>query len=241
MTVFSQPSLSVYKTLAMSEPKQIVTIDGPAGVGKSTVSRLVAAAIGFLYLDTGAMYRAVGLFLVRKGVELENSAVLTAALSGLELELFFADGERGGNIGIRLNGEDVSEAIRTPAMAMVASRVSALSPVRTLLTAMQRDFGGKGGVVAEGRDTGTVVFPRAAHKFFLDARPEIRAARRVDQLALRGVAADYKEILAMTIERDRNDRERALAPLRPAADAHCLDTSDMSIAQVVGAILEKIQ
>jgi len=224
----------------MTEKQDIITIDGPAGVGKSTVSRKVAAATGYTYLDTGAMYRGVGLHLERRGVNLDEAAAVSRSLSELKMQLLPAVDELS-DVRVLLDGEDVSDIIRTPAMAMVASRVSALPVVRHHLTEMQRDVGSRGRVVAEGRDTGTVVFPAARYKFFLDADPRERARRRVEQLRAKGVEADEKEILVMTLERDRNDRERALAPLRQADDAVGIDTTDISIDQVVEKILSGIK
>ncbi|GAB6193629.1 (d)CMP kinase [Desulfocastanea catecholica] len=224
----------------MSETQNIITIDGPAGVGKSSVSRKVAAATGFTYLDTGAMYRAVGWYLLQQGIEPEETEVIGEKLADLELKLLPAADEES-DVGVFLNGEDVTEAIRTAEMAMVASRVSALPVVRRVLTEIQRGYGEKGGIVAEGRDTGTVVFPRAAYKFFLDARPEERAKRRVLQLQARGVAADFNEILAMTLERDQNDSRRTIAPLKRAEDAVLIDTTKRTIPQVVDDILRIIE
>ncbi len=223
----------------MSEQQNIVTIDGPAGVGKSSVSRKVAAATGFTYLDTGAMYRGVGWYLRQQGVDLTDGAAIVDKLADMKLQLLPAADETG-DVGVVINGIDVSGAIRTPEMAMVASQVSALPVVRELLTKIQRGYGEKGGIVAEGRDTGTVVFPRAAYKFFLDARPEERARRRHMQLVARGVDADFNQILTMTLERDKNDSERAIAPLKKACDAHRIDTTEINVAQVIEEILEVI-
>ena len=223
----------------MSEVKSIITIDGPSGVGKSTVSRRVASALGYTYLDTGAMYRAVGLFLDRLGVGLDRPEILSRTLEGLRLELLPAINELS-DVCVLLNGEDVSDLIRTPGAAMVASRVSIVPVVRDKLTEMQRFLGSMGNVVVEGRDTGTVVFPAAGHKFFLDAEPGERARRRVAQLRERGVEADEKEVLAMTLERDQNDRERDISPLRQAADALRIDTTGITIEEVVTKILQEI-
>jgi CMP/dCMP kinase len=223
----------------MSELQNIVTIDGPSGVGKSTVSRKVAAAIGFTYLDTGAMYRAVGWYFLQQGIALEETEAIAEKLAEVELQLLPAVDEES-DVRVFLNGEDVTMAIRTAEMAMVASRVSALPVVRRILTEIQRGYGERGGIVAEGRDTGTVVFPRAAFKFFLDARPEERAKRRVLQLQARSVAADFNEILRMTLERDLNDSQRAIAPLKRAEDAVLIETTERTIPQVVKEILRVI-
>jgi cytidylate kinase len=209
--------------------RAIITIDGPSGAGKSTISRALARALGYAYLDTGAMYRAVGLAVQRAGLPPEENAALTELLSSLELNLVEFDGETG----VVLNGEDISTAIRSPEMAMLASRISALPTVRHRLTELQRQIGARGGVVAEGRDMGTVVFPAAPHKFFLDASPEERARRRVAQLRAQGRQVQESEILAQIIERDRADSSRALAPLKPATDAVIVDSSRMTIDEVV--------
>jgi CMP/dCMP kinase len=223
----------------MSEMQNIVTIDGPSGVGKSSVSRLVAAATGFTYLDTGAMYRGVGWYCQQQGVALDDIDAIAEKLANFELQLLPATDEES-DVGVLINGENVTDAIRTPEMAMIASKVSAVSVVRQILTQIQRSYGDKGKIVAEGRDTGTIVFPKAAYKFFLDAQPEERAKRRFLQLRARGVEADLKEILAMTLERDKNDRERALAPLKMAQDAHLIDTTELTVALVVDQILHVI-
>lgn len=224
----------------MSKKQNIITIDGPAGVGKSTVSRMVAAATGFTYLDTGAMYRGVGLFLQEEGVDLTDSAAIKTLLQQLDLQLLPATGQTT-EVGVLLNNRDVSEEIRTPAMAMVASDVSALPVVREYLTSMQRSYGERGQIVAEGRDIGTVVFPAAAFKFFLDARPEERARRRYSQLKAKGMDANLEEILAMTLTRDKNDSERDIAPLVQAEDASRIDTTEISVEEVVSLILQKVK
>lgn len=226
--------------MAPERYRQIVTIDGPSGVGKSTVSRLVAAALGYTYLDTGAMYRGVACYLDKLGIGLEDQAAVAGALDDLRLELFAASID-GGDVGVRVCGEDVSREIRSPQMSMAASAVSRLAVVRDKLTAMQQDIGDKGRIVAEGRDTGTVVFPDAAYKFFLDAAPQERARRRVEQLRLRGEEPDEQEILALTIERDKNDRERAIAPLKQAEDALLIDTTLIDIDEVCRRILARVE
>lgn len=218
----------------------IITIDGPSGVGKSTVSRRVAGLMGYTYLDTGAMYRAVGLFLERKGVDINSNEAISHCLEDLKLELLPSVDELS-DVCVVLNGKDVSGVIRTPEAAMVASRVSAIPVVREKLTEMQRYLGSKGGVVAEGRDTGTVVFPTADHKFFLDADPGERTRRRVSQLRERGVEVDEREILALTLERDKNDTERDIAPLRQAEDALRIDSTNMTIEEVIAKVVKKIK
>lgn len=224
----------------MSNKQNIITIDGPAGVGKSTVSRMVAAATGFTYLDTGAMYRGVGLFLQEDGVDLTDFAAIEKLLQDLDLQLLPATG-KSTDVGVLINNRDVSDAIRTPEMAMVASNVSVLPVVRDYLTSMQRSYGQRGQIVAEGRDIGTVVFPTAAFKFFLDARAEERAKRRYNQLRAKGLEADLDEILEMTITRDKNDSEREIAPLVQAEDACRIDTTEIRVDEVVSLILQKVK
>lgn len=225
----------------MAEQKNIITIDGPSGAGKSTISKLLAARLHYTYLDTGAMYRVVGLQVERAGLDLEAEGAreaLAQLLDGLDMTL--APGEEGKETRAFLDGEDVSDAIRTPAMAMVASRVSAQPEVRKKLTEMQRIIGNNGAIVAEGRDMGTVVFPDAMHKFFLDATPEERAIRRQKQLAENGQEIEYQEILAQIEKRDRADSNRALAPLHPAEDAVIVDSSEMDIDEVVSFMLAAV-
>jgi cytidylate kinase len=215
----------------------IVTIDGPSGAGKSTISQMVAAKLGYAYLDTGAMYRAVGLKIERTATDCDDQSALATLLAGIDLELRPENGETR----VILDGEDVSEAIRTPEMSMVASRVSAIPAVREKLTALQRQIGGRGRIVAEGRDMGTVVFPDAAWKFFLDATPEERTRRRVLQLKEKGQDVDEAETLALIIKRDHDDSSRALAPLKPAEDGVIIDSSKMTIDQVVSYMFEHVE
>jgi cytidylate kinase len=225
----------------MSEKKNIVTIDGPSGAGKSTISKLLAARLHYTYLDTGAMYRVVGLQVERSGLDLEEDGArekLAQLLAGLDLQL--APGGEGQETRAFLNGEDVSGAIRTPEMAMVASRASAEPEVRKKLTEMQRKIGNNGAIVAEGRDMGTVVFPDAMHKFFLDASPEERAMRRQKQLEESGQKIDFQELLAQIQKRDRDDSSRSLAPLHPAEDAVIIDSSEMNVEEVVSFMLAAV-
>lgn len=214
----------------------LITIDGPSGGGKSTVSRMLAAELGYTYLDTGAMYRAVGLQARRQGVDLASEEQVAAMLADLDLTLLPGDGDTK----VLLAGEDVSAVIRSAEMGMVASAISALPLVRRKLTELQRQIGAKGGVVAEGRDMGTVVFPRARYKYFLDASAEERARRRVDQLLEKGEAAEYEEILAQIIKRDHDDSTRALAPLKQAADAIRIDSSRLNAREVVDFIRARL-
>jgi len=185
------------------------------------------------------MYRAAGLYLMRHAVDFDKEEEISKVLKTLNFNLVPAVNEQS-DVGVSINGEDVSKAIRTPEMAMIASRISALPLVRNILTEIQQEYGRKGRIVAEGRDTGTVVFPDAAHKFFLDAKPEERARRRVEQLHKNGVAASLQQILELTLERDNNDRNRSIAPLKQAADAFYIDTTEITLEAVVFTILNEI-
>ena len=221
----------------MLDPKAIITIDGPSGAGKSTISRGLAARLHFTYLDTGAMYRAVGLALERQGIDLADTPALAQCLAQIELTLV-PNGD--DDVRVLLGGEDISQAIRTPEMALVASRVSANPLVREKLTALQRQLGEKGSIVAEGRDMGTVVFPKAPCKFFLNASAEERARRRQAQLAEKGQTVDYQEILDQISKRDYDDSRRELAPLKPADDAIIVDSSSMDPEAVIEYMLASI-
>ncbi len=217
----------------------VVTIDGPAGVGKSTVSRKIAAELGYTYLDTGAMYRAVGIYLNNENIDFTDINTISNELEKIVLELLPASSV-SEDTRVIINGNDVSFQIRTPEAGMIASDVSAIGVVRKKLTEIQRSLGKKGRIVAEGRDMGTVVFPTARHKFFLDAKPEVRALRRFNQLKEKGNNPDYNEILAQTIQRDKNDSEREIAPLKKAEDAVYIDTSDIDVEQVSKSIINKL-
>jgi cytidylate kinase len=220
-----------------SRARPIIAIDGPAGAGKSTVARAVAKALGFVLLDTGALYRVVALA-AQRGKVLVTDAGRAGALA--------EDLTRRGAIVLEpdcvlLDGEDVTRAIRTPEMGMDASTVSAHPAVRKALLDLQRRAGDVGGIVAEGRDIGTVVFPDAEHKFFLTASPEVRARRRQDELAQKGQTLPFDEVLAEVKRRDDQDTNRVVAPLKPAPDAVQLDSSTMPIETVVEAMLARIR
>ena len=220
----------------MSAKQLIITIDGPSGSGKSTISRLLAQQMQATYLDTGAMYRAVGLLAHRQAIDLSDDRAVQQLMASLELQLLpgLAD------VQVIANGEDVSEAIRTADMGMMASKVSALGPVRQALTSLQQAMAAKQSVVVEGRDMGTVVFPEAAHKFFLIATPEVRTRRRTEQLQEKGLSANYTEILTQITQRDQDDSTRSLAPLKAAPDAVIIDSSAISIDQVVQLMVDTI-
>ena len=225
-----------------SRTRPIVAIDGPAGAGKSTVARRLADALGFVLVDTGAMYRAVALAAKRAGVEWSDATKLGELAHGLVTKNALAF-ERDPGLGIRvkLAGEDVSEAIRTPDMAQGASLVSAHGSVRAALLDLQRMAGRAGGVVLEGRDIGTVVFPDAEVKFFLTASAEVRARRRHDELAAKGGAASFEDTLADVKRRDAQDEGRAVAPLKQADGAILVDSTDLSFEQTVSRMLADVQ
>ena len=212
--------------------KRIVTIDGPSGGGKSTVSRALAAKLHFTYLDTGAMYRAVAHQCRKQGMTAEESPQLAELLTSLQMELL-PPLPGGDDVRVVVDGVDIGPELRTPEMAMLASQFSALPMVRATLTRLQQEIGEGGRIVAEGRDTGTVVFPDAAWKFFLDASAEVRAQRRAAQLRSKGESVDEQVLLAQIIKRDKDDRERSLAPLRAAADAIVLDSTETPADAVV--------
>jgi len=216
---------------------KIITIDGPSGSGKSTVSRLLAQRLRYTYLDTGAMYRAVGLAALRGNIELVESEAIKALLDTIKITLLPGEGDTK----VLLNDEDVSLAIRSADMAMVASKISALPSVRKKLTNLQQEIGKAGAVVAEGRDMGTVVFPGSKNKFFLSATPQERARRRTEQLKEKGQTSQYDDILKQILKRDQDDSSRALAPLKPADDAVIVDSSTMTIDEVVQFMLNSIK
>lgn len=221
--------------------RPIVAIDGPAGAGKSTVARRLADALAFVLVDTGALYRAVALAAARKNLSVTDGpavGALARELVAAHAITFERDPARG--VRVRLAGEDVSDAIRTPQMGMGASTVSAHPEVRAALLDLQRQAGGEGGVVLEGRDIGTVVFPDAELKFFLTARAEVRAQRRCDELLAKGQTVTFEETLADVLRRDDQDTNRAAAPLKRADDAEEIDASSLTIEQVVQRIVDRV-
>ncbi len=220
----------------------MVAIDGPAGAGKSTVARALADRLGFVLIDTGALYRAVAVAASAAGLAFsEDEAVgaLAAELAGRRA--ISLDAEVGRGVRVLLDGKDVSTAIRTPEMSLGASRVSAIPRVREALLAMQRQAGERGGVVLEGRDIGTVVFPDAEVKFFLTAAPEARARRRHAELAQKGDPTSYEQTLSEVTSRDRADTERPIAPLRQAHDALLVDSSARTVAEVVDLMVAHVE
>jgi cytidylate kinase len=214
----------------------IIAIDGPSGVGKTTASRLVARALHLPHIDTGAMYRAIALAATRAGVAVDDEKQLDALASAANID--FTPGERSRVI---LDGEDITDFIRTPEMSMAASHVSAVPAVRRVLVRLQQAMGRRKGGVLEGRDIGTKVFPDTPHKFFLTARPEVRAQRRYRELLAKGTATDLQQVLAETIQRDTQDSTRADSPLSFDDSYTVIDTSDHSIDEVVEAIVEHVR
>jgi cytidylate kinase len=226
-------------SLEMSK-RGIITIDGPSGSGKSTVGKLLAKRLGYLYLDTGAMYRALAWKALRLGIPLDDSEKLARLAEHSQIVLS-GDPE---SLRVSIDSEDVTEAIRSPEISRAASLIATIAEVRHVMVAKQREIGRSGKIVLEGRDTGTVVFPDADVKFFLDARLEVRARRRFEQ-DLGGTpeaaGASFEHVLRETEERDRRDAERSASPLRRAEDAVYLDSSDLSVEQVLERMVEVIR
>lgn len=215
----------------------IIAIDGPSGAGKSTLAKRLARELGFIYLDTGAMYRALALKVLRQGVDLADDARLARLVESTEIDLQ----EDNGTLEVLLDGIDVAHEIRTPEVSQMASKVSALKVVRARMLALQRGMGQRGNVVAEGRDIGTVVFPNAEVKIFLEASAEERARRRCAELRATGRPADLRETLREMEERDKRDSERDLAPLRMADDALRIDSSNATADAVAAKVLAEIR
>ena len=214
-----------------------VAIDGPAGAGKSTIARAAAKKLGFIYVDTGALYRAVGVYSLRNGLNTENPETVEGTLPHIQVELQFQDGVQH----VLLNGEDVSEEIRTPQASMAASAVSAVPAVRRFLFDLQREIAAKNDCIMDGRDIGTVVLPQAEVKIFLTASPETRAMRRFKELQEKGAPDTYEAVLADLKQRDYNDSHRAVAPLKPAEDSVLVDTSALTLPQSVEKVIEVIK
>ena len=210
----------------------VVTIDGPSGAGKGTLAAAIAEARGWHLLDSGALYRIIAVVALRQGVSLSDAALLAALCS--ELQIVFGAGS------VTVNGDDLTDAIRTEDVGSAASVVAALPPVREAILTLQQASRRAPGLVADGRDMGTVVFPDAPVKIFLDASAEARAERRYNQLKNKGLSVKFPTLLEQIQERDARDRERAVAPLRPAEDALIIDSSEMSIDAVVATVIEHI-
>ncbi len=213
----------------MSENAVSVAIDGPVGAGKSTIARTAAQRLGFIYCDTGALYRTVGLFCKRDGADLDSPGEIAARLPRIKLEIRLVEGLQR----VYLNGEDVSDLIRTPEISMAASKVSAVPEVRAALLGMQREIAAANNVIMDGRDIGTVVLPNARVKIFLTASAEVRAKRRYDELVKKGESVTFEETLKDVNERDYRDMHRETAPLKRADDAVEADTSELDFEQSV--------
>lgn len=213
----------------------IVAIDGPSGVGKTTTSKLVARELNLPHIDTGAMYRAIGLAAIRGGIDTRDAGQLEPLAAQATIEFVPGDAPR-----VLLEGEDITSLIRTPEISMAASNVSAVPAVRRVLVRLQQELGRRNGGVLEGRDIGTKVFPETPHKFFLTARPDVRAHRRYAELIARGEEADYDSVLADCLVRDTQDSTRADSPLTYDESYTVIDTSDQTIPEVVATIVNHV-
>ena len=214
-----------------------VAIDGPAGAGKSTIARAAAAQLGFVYVDTGALYRTIGLAVCRRGIDGTDTAGIVHTLPEIRVDLTYCDGVQH----VLLDVEDVSDAIRTPEISVYASQVSVVPEVRAYLLDLQRDMARTQSVIMDGRDIGTVILPDARVKIFLTASPEKRAVRRCAELREKGQQVTLDEVLADMTRRDSQDEGRAVAPLKQAADAVRVDTSDLTLDESIEAVLRVIR
>lgn len=214
-----------------------IALDGPSGAGKSTVAKAMAKRLGIVYVDTGAMYRTIGLYVRRKDVSPDDAEAVAALLPEIKLEICFQNGDQH----ILLCGEDVGDKIRTPEMSMYASKVSAIGAVRSFLLNTQRDMAKTTPVVMDGRDIGTVIFPDAEVKIFLTASVEARAKRRYLELQTKGISTTYEDVLKDMTERDKNDSTRAIAPAVAAPDAVLLDSSDLTLEEVITKAVEIVE
>ncbi|MBQ9228356.1 MAG: (d)CMP kinase [Eubacterium sp.] len=213
-----------------------VAIDGPAGAGKSTIAKAASKALGYIYVDTGALYRTVALAAVRAEV-INDTERIIALLDSLQVELQYVDGVQA----VLLNGEDVSAYIRTPEISMGASKVSAIPAVRAFLLDLQRDIAKKNNVIMDGRDIATVVLPQAEVKIFLFASPECRAERRYKELLEKGESVMYEDVLADVNQRDYQDSHREIAPLKPSKESVLLDTSELDLKASIQAVIDIIK
>ncbi len=225
------------KHRALKGKNSIVTIDGPVGSGKSTIGKLLASRRGLLYLDTGAMYRCVALQVKTLNVDPDDHDALEALCMSINIS-FRHDSQQQR---VFLNNRDVTRHIRNPEISMLASRVSDSGPVRKSLVNLQRQTGRDGGIVVDGRDAGTVIFPGAEFKFFLDATVEERAERRYKELVEKKIKTDYTDVFQGILKRDRDDSSRKLSPLKPAKDAVIIDTTGMTIGDVLDRITGEIE
>lgn len=215
----------------------IIAIDGPSGAGKSTLSKKLAKRLGFVYIDTGALYRTVGLKFINKGVQLDNTALVEEVLSNTTVDINYVNAEQR----VYLDGVDVSDEIRTPEVSLMASAVSALPEVRAFLLGMQRSIANGKNVILDGRDIGTVVFPNAEIKIFLSASAKERAKRRYEELIAKGQDVTYEQVLEDLEKRDYNDSHRAIAPLKQAEDAYAFDTTGNTFEQSLDLLVEYLK
>ena len=221
-----------------TKAKQLtIAIDGPSGAGKSTVGRALAKRLGYLYIDTGAMYRAVALKVKEKAPVLEDESKLYALVSSLHITFV----RKGKETAVLCNGKDVTKAIRSPEMSRLASDVSKRKVVREALVRKQREMATGGGVVLEGRDIGTVVFPDAEIKFYLDANAEERGRRRFEELVEKGMKVDFNDTLEEVRKRDENDMNRAISPLRKAEDAFFIDSTGRTVEEIVEEMASRVK
>jgi cytidylate kinase len=216
--------------------KYIVTLDGPAGAGKSTVSKELSKKLSYIYLDTGALYRAVAYKIIQERVRAEVTDRFHEFCNNLQIRIQRVD----GSMKVSVDGEDVTDKIRTEEIGILASRVSAIPVVRKILYPVQREAGREGGMIAEGRDMGTVIFPDADFKFFLEATVEERVNRRYKELVARGNHIGYEEVKRDLIQRDKQDTERELSPLVPSDDAVIIDCTEMTVSEVVERMMSII-
>ncbi len=214
-----------------------IAIDGPSGAGKSTVARALAKRLGYIYIDTGAMYRSVALRVKEKSISPEDELALSRLASSLHITLT----PESEQIRVFCDGQDVTEAIRTPGISRLASDISKQKGVREALVRMQREMGKEGGVILEGRDIGTVVFPDAEVKFYLDAESDERARRRYDEMVERGVRVDFKKTQEELMQRDHNDMHRAHSPLKKANDAVYIDSTYRSVEEIVEEMIRIVK
>ena len=214
-----------------------IAIDGPGGAGKSSVAKAVAAELGIIYVDTGALYRTIGLYMLSNGIDVSDADEVTKKLGSFSLDIKFENGRQL----ILLDGADVGDTIRTPEISMAASAVSAIPAVRDFLLNMQRDIAARNSVIMDGRDIGTVILPKAEVKIFLTATPEARAKRRYDELLAKGQSVSYEKVYEEMVERDKNDSTREIAPCKPASDSILLDNSDMDFKATVNAVLKIVK
>lgn len=223
----------------MKRTKPIVAIDGPSGAGKSTVSKKLAELLGYVHIDTGALYRAVGLAATQERIAFDDDLGLGKLMERIEIRLEPGTASHGSRVFLR--GQDVSAAIRTPEISLAASAVSARKPVRAGLLALQRRLGGKGGSVLEGRDIGTVVFPDAEAKFFLTASMDVRVRRRFEELTKAGQKVTLEQTRVEVEKRDKDDSSRDLAPMKPADDAEIVDGGSWTIDETAVILSEKVR